>query len=136
MKILYYFKMIPVKSLSIMIFIFSLILSFLALEISGILPPYNGSFYLFSLPFIILVNLVLITSLVNIIIKSYHIYYLIIIAFISLKVPSHYSFLKWPDGDDGPGLAWSFCIDFGCTIFSLIAILCMVLSLVRIPKKK
>lgn len=112
------------------ILLISVILTFISLEIVGLIPPYSGSFYMFTLPYIFQVSIVVILSLISLFIgKNKFITYSCLILFSTLIIPSTYALSIWPAGDDGPGLAWSFAIDGSSYLTTLFGIVLVVFSI-------
>ena len=94
----------------------------LACRITGLLPGYNGSFYWFVVP-----HLVLIPSVVAIIIWDYKVktrtsYILSIVGIVALIGTWMFSMYMWPGGDDGPGMVWFIGIGLTTLLENLLGI--------------
>ena len=109
------------KTFSWIIAVWSLVLLFLALEITGLLPPYSGSHYWFTLPFIANVAVTFVLGLIAAMReKSRSNYYLAPALFLFVPVTWYFALARWPGGDDGPGMGWYFSLGLGMLIAFLI----------------
>ena len=124
------------KLFSIIVLTISSVLSFLGFEITGILPPYPGSFYPFTLPFLFQINLIVVVSIFVLTKKSLPLYFFNLVSFTLLIGSSSFAMTRWPGGDDGPGLAWSFLIGLGTIGTLMLGVVLIVLSVVLIRKNR
>jgi hypothetical protein len=101
----------------------SILLLLLGLIISGAIPVlYPGSFYWFSIPFLIHATASTFLS------AKCHFRPSPLLkkkrngAFWCLPVTAMFPMFLWPGGDDGPGMAWMFIVGGGSIIIVLISI--------------
>jgi hypothetical protein len=104
--------------------IWSAVLLFLSLAITGAFGPlYSGSFYPFTLPFIISTAVLVALVIAGLIIKRARavLFWIVIPLHGLLFLPFHFAITRWPGGDDGPGMAWLCLVGGGSCIAGVLA---------------
>jgi len=126
----------------IIIAFWSLRLFLLSLLIVGVFPSlYAGSFYLFTLPFIISSAFCFVLASIALGISKIRpiVFWVVTILHGLLYFPYRLAITRWPGGDDGPGMAWFFILGEGscvAAVVSIILILCVAVSIVVKYKKR
>lgn len=123
------------KIILISILIFSFFLLLAGLEITGLIPPYSGSFYTFTVPFLLQVLVCVLLSVYSLIKKNKLIYYSSILLFSSLFLSARYALMHWPGADDGPSLAWFFIIVYGSYITCILGIIAGLITIKELLKE-
>lgn len=102
------------KAITILVGIWSLVLLFLGFVIVGVFPFYAGSFYWFTLPFLLVAAIGIYLPLARVFNGdlSGNRYPEIIVS-ILLPVAWFFALSQWPGGDDGPGIAWAAGLGLG-----------------------
>ena len=122
----------------IVVGIWSAILLFISLAIVGALGPlYDGSFYPFTLPFIVWAGLCTILSIMGLVIKRARstVFWVVIPLHGLLFLPFRFAIKRWPGGDDGPGMAWAFFVGGGSCIAGLLALVFILIRIFLIAGK-
>jgi hypothetical protein len=122
----------------IIVGIWSALLLLLSLTATGAFGfLYEGSYYTFTLPFIVATALVLslaVSGLVATRIRS-SMFWFVTPLFGLLYFPYQYAVAQWPGGDDGPGMFWLLFVGRGSQIAGILAIVIIVTGIViRIRK--
>jgi hypothetical protein len=126
----------------IIIAFWSLRLFLFSLLITGAFPfLYAGSFYLFTLPFIISSGLCFVlASLALSILKNHSsVFWVTTVLHGLLIIPYGFAMSLWPGGDDGPGMAWCYVLGEGscvAAVVSIILVLCVSVSIIVKYKKR
>lgn len=127
------------KACLIIIGIWSAVLLFLSLVITGVFGSlYAGSFYPFTLPFIIATGVLVALTVTGVSAKRARarLFWIAVPLHGLLFLPFYYANSRWPGGDDGPGLAWLFFIGGGSYIAGLVALIIAVIAAVISIRKK
>jgi len=117
--------------------VWSTLLLLLALTITGTFgDAYAGSFYSFTLPFIVMAATVAALSLAGLLLSRARrvLFWLVVPLHGLLFVPFLHAMVRWPGGDDGPGMAWMFFVGVGSLIAglqSLVLVVCRIVGIVR-----
>jgi hypothetical protein len=118
--------------------VWSTILLLLSLMIVGALGPiYDGSFYPFTLPFIVLAGVCILPPISGLVAKKARplMFWISIPLHGLLILPFRYALKRWPGGDDGPGLAWGFIIGGGSCVACLIALALLTVGIRLVLQK-
>jgi hypothetical protein len=110
----------------------STVLLLVSLMIVGTFPPiYEGNFYPFTGPYIIMSGLIVAMAFWG----SAHqqsrkaIFWAAVPLHGLLYLPYRYAINRWPGGDDGPGIAWVFLVGGGSCIAALVAVVLIIIEL-------
>lgn len=102
------------KAINILVGIWGLVLLVLGLVIIGAVPFYAGSFYWFTLPFLLIAAAGAYMPLARVASGelSGNRHGEILVA-VLLPVAWFFALTQWPGGDDGPGMAWAMGLGLG-----------------------
>lgn len=123
----------------IIVGIWSTVLLFLSLTIVGALGPiYAGSFYPFTLPFIVLAGISILPPIYGLVAKQVRapMFWIAILLHGLLFLPFYYAIKRWPSGDDGPGMAWLIFIGRGSCIAGVIALVLVIIVGMNVVRRK
>jgi len=113
--------------------VWSVILLLLALTITGAFGDvYAGSFYSFTLPFIIMAATLAVLALAGLLLRPVRgvIFWLAIPLHGFLFVPFLCAIVRWPGGDDGPGMAWLLFVGGGSCIAAISSLVLTVREII------
>lgn len=122
----------------IIVGIWSGVLLFISLAIVGALGPlYDGSFYPFTLPFIVLVGICTTLSIIGLVAQRARsaVFWVVTPLHGILFLPFRFAMKRWPGGNDGPGMAWLFLLGGGSCIAGLLALVLIVIGIIIIAGK-
>ena len=122
----------------IIVGIWSLVLLFISLAIVGALGTlYDGSFYPFTLPFIVWAGLCAILSIIGLVTTRTRsaVFWVVTPLHGLLFLPFRFAIKRWPGGDDGPGMAWAFFVGGGSCIAGLLALVLILMGIILIVRK-
>jgi hypothetical protein len=113
------------KQSMLLIGVWSAVLLFLSLTIIGAFEPlYSGSFYPFTLPFIVMAGVVSALAFTGVVVTRIRtaLFWPTLVLHGLLFLPFWFAYARWPGGDDGPGMAWGLVIGIGSRIAALLAL--------------
>lgn len=123
----------------IIIGIWSLCLFLLSLLIVGAFGSlYDGSFYPFTLPFIVLAGTCVAVAVAGLVGKRIRSTMFWIAAPMHglLFLPFQFAISRWPGGDDGPGMAWLLFVGGGSCIAGVLSLVLIVIAIIMTVQKK
>ena len=96
--------------------------SWMAYTITGIFPGYAGSFYWFTVPHLALLPLSVVMVALDAVRRSKATFVAALTCLSCLLPTWLFAGVRWPGGDDGPGMAWVYGIGLASVLSAAIGL--------------